>query len=72
METWLEWAKGPAFIGALSFMVLGLARHVVLTLWEVNRSMRRAGDKTISYQQIALGYPQVAAAFFKNEISLFL
>ena len=52
MESWVEWAKGPVFIFALTFMVLGLIRHVVLTLWEVARAMRRAGDKTLPYGQI--------------------
>ena len=54
MESWLEWARGPVFIFALTFMVLGLIRHVALTLWEIGRAMRRAGDKTLPYGQIAL------------------
>ena len=33
MQTWLEWARGPAFWFALTFMALGLARHVLLTAW---------------------------------------
>jgi nitrate reductase gamma subunit len=52
MEAWLEWARGPAFIFALSFMLLGLARHVLLTLWETYRVMQRAGDKQLPYKQI--------------------
>ena len=54
METWVEWAKGPVFIFSLTFMVLGLIRHVVLTLWEVVRAMHRAGDKTLPYRQIVI------------------
>ncbi len=38
MESWLEWARGPVFIFAFSFMVLGLVRHVALTVWEIVRS----------------------------------
>ena len=54
MEAWLEWAKGPAFLFAFAFMVLGLVRHVALTLWEIGRAVHRAGDKSISYGKIAL------------------
>ena len=54
MESWLEWARGPAFIFAFTFMLLGLIRHVALTIWEVVRAMRRAGDKTLPYRQIVV------------------
>ena len=54
MESWVEWARGPAFLFAFSFMLLGLIRHVVLTGWEVIRAMRRAGDKTLPYRQILI------------------
>jgi nitrate reductase gamma subunit len=52
MESWIDWAAGPAFIFALSFMLLGLARHLLLTIWEVVRAMSRAGDKSLPYRQI--------------------
>ncbi|MFH1530165.1 MAG: hypothetical protein ABIK09_05445 [Pseudomonadota bacterium] len=52
MEPWLEWARGPAFIFAFTFMVLGLARHVVMTAWETFRTMRRAGDKALPYSAV--------------------
>ena len=52
MEAWLAWAKGPAFVFALSFMVLGLIRHVVITVLETRRIMRRAGDKSLPSAQI--------------------
>lgn len=52
MESWLEWARGPAFMFAFTFMVLGLMRHVALTLWETARAMSRAGDKTFPYRQV--------------------
>jgi nitrate reductase gamma subunit len=52
MQTWIEWARGPVFAFAFTFMVLGLIRHVALTAWEVARAMRRAGDKTFPYRQI--------------------
>ena len=53
METWLEWARGPFFWAALTFMFLGLARHVLVTIWEVVRNTRRAGDRRLPYRQIA-------------------
>ena len=52
MENWLEWARGPAFIFAFTFMVLGLLRHLALTVLELVRAMRRAGDKTLPYRQV--------------------
>jgi nitrate reductase gamma subunit len=52
METWLEWARGPIFWFAIAFMVLGLARHVVLTLWALARTYSRAGDQTIPHAQV--------------------
>jgi len=53
MEAWLEWARGPLFRAAFVFMILGLIRHVVLTLWEVSAMMRRAGDKAFPFSRIA-------------------
>lgn len=47
MHAWLEWARGPAFIFCFTFMVLGLLRHAVVTVWETTRIMRRAGDKSL-------------------------
>ncbi len=52
MEYWLEWARGPAFIFSFSFMILGLGRHLALTLWEIGRVYRRAGDKSLPIRQI--------------------
>jgi nitrate reductase gamma subunit len=52
MEYWLAWARGPAFIFSFTFMILGLVRHLILTLWEINRAWRRAGDKSLPLAQI--------------------
>jgi len=52
MEAWVEWARGPAFVFAFTFMLLGLLRHAALTFWEVIRVMRRAGDKSLPYRQV--------------------
>ena len=47
MEAMIDFARGPLFVGAFSFMVLGYIRHVALTLMEVKRALNRAGDKTL-------------------------
>jgi nitrate reductase gamma subunit len=52
MEAWLEWARGPAFVFAFTFMVLGLIRHAVLTVAEMYRTMRRAGDQSLPYSKL--------------------
>jgi nitrate reductase gamma subunit len=52
MEAWLEWARGPAFVFAFTFMVLGLVRHVLLTVAEMRRTMRRAGDRSLPYSKL--------------------
>ncbi|MGD2153083.1 MAG: hypothetical protein PVG79_07415 [Gemmatimonadales bacterium] len=52
MDVWLHWAKGPLFWTALTFMLLGLARHLGLTVWEAARAYRRAGDKTVPFGQV--------------------
>jgi nitrate reductase gamma subunit len=53
MEAWLEWARGPAFVFAFSFMVLGLIRHVVLTIAAACKHLRRAGDPSLAYSKLA-------------------
>jgi len=40
------------FQAALVFAVLGLGRHVVMTVWEIVRVVRRAGDKSIPARQV--------------------
>src|SRR4030066_290411 len=47
-----RWAGGPFFIAAFSFMLLGLPRHVGITVWEVARAVHRAGDKNIPYRKL--------------------
>jgi nitrate reductase gamma subunit len=53
MDVWIDWAKGPLFWTALIFMILGLLRHVGLTVWEGVRAYRRAGDKNVPMGQVA-------------------
>ena len=52
MEVWLQLAKGPLFWVAFAVMVLGLGRHVALTLYEAVRAYRRAGDKDIPGRRV--------------------
>ena len=70
MEPWLEFARGPAFVFAFSFMILGLIRHLVLTVWEIVRAMRRAGDKTFPYRQVCFATATwlLPVAKLKNEL----
>jgi nitrate reductase gamma subunit len=52
MDTLLDWARGPVFLFAITFTVLGLLRHVALTVWEVTSAVRRAGDQTMPYRTV--------------------
>ena len=52
MDTWLEWARGPAFRACLAFMILGLIRHMAIILYETFRNVWRAGDKTLPYRAV--------------------
>lgn len=52
METALSWARGPMFWTAFTFMILGLLRHVVITIVEARRVIQRAGDKSVPYRQV--------------------
>lgn len=38
----------------MTFMIVGLARHICIALWDIRRAMRSAGDSTISYTQVAV------------------
>ncbi len=54
MEAWLAWARGPVFVFSFTFMVLGLIRHFSLTVWELGRTLRRAGDKSLPCRQLCV------------------
>jgi nitrate reductase gamma subunit len=43
---------GPLFWTALAFMVLGLIRHLGLTIWEGARAYRNGGDKSYPVGQL--------------------
>ena len=40
------------FWTAFTFMILGLLRHVVITILDTRRVMRKAGDKNVPYRQV--------------------
>lgn len=44
MEELLEFAKGPLFRLTFMIMVLGLLRHIVLTIFEMRRALSKAAD----------------------------
>ena len=44
---------GPLFWTALAFMILGLLRHVGLTLWEIGKAYKKAGDKNFPVGKLA-------------------
>jgi len=52
IESLLEWLRGPVFWAGLVFMVLGLGRHVAITVWGIIRTWRQAGDKTVPIRQV--------------------
>ena len=52
MDTWIQWLRGPVFWAALTFMILGLARHIAMTVWGIARAARQAGDKTFPYRKV--------------------
>ena len=47
METALEFAQGPLFRFAIAFMILGIARHVVLSVARYVQTRRRAASKKL-------------------------
>ena len=47
MDTLIEFGRGPLFRFAVALAVLGIVRHVVLSLWGVRQMLARAGDKRL-------------------------
>lgn len=52
MDAWLEFARGPLFRFAVLFMVLGLARHLILTILAIRRALAQAGDKDVPWKTL--------------------
>jgi nitrate reductase gamma subunit len=52
VDKWLEFARGPLFKLSFLFMVLGLMRHLVLTIYSIYRGIKKAGDKNLNYNQL--------------------
>jgi nitrate reductase gamma subunit len=53
METVLQWAQGPLFRLAIAIMILGLARHVVLSVTGFVRARQRASKKQLDVGEMA-------------------
>jgi hypothetical protein len=51
LGVWLQWARGPLFWGCLTFLVLGLLRHLVLTTWEAVRATRPTREGAVPYRE---------------------
>ena len=49
MDAWIALARGPMFRVALAACLLGLAYHLVNTLWMLHQSHRRSTDKELAF-----------------------
>jgi len=49
MQTMLQFAEGPLFRFALVVLILGLGRHVLLSVWGYLRARRAAGGKAVRF-----------------------
>jgi nitrate reductase gamma subunit len=47
MDTLIEFGRGPLFRFAVALAVLGLLRHVALSIWGMRQILRHAGDKRL-------------------------
>jgi len=52
LNTWIDLARGPLFRAALTFAVVGLVRHVIVTAWDMRCVMQRAADRQVPYRQV--------------------
>jgi nitrate reductase gamma subunit len=52
LNTWIDLARGPLFRAALTFALVGLLRHVVLTVRDMRRVLHRAADRQVPYRQV--------------------
>ncbi|MFC1679072.1 hypothetical protein ACFL2T_02550 [Elusimicrobiota bacterium] len=53
-QIWIEWGRGPLFKTCLAFMILGLARRAIMTLWDMAVIGYRAGDKVLPWRQVVI------------------
>ncbi len=53
MDSLLTFARGPLFCFCFLLMLLGLVRLGLLTLFDLARALRNAGDKRVPYGQLA-------------------
>jgi len=53
MAEWLAFARGPLFRLSFAVMVLGLARHLAVTVWGLIRAYQLSDDKNVSWRRAA-------------------
>lgn len=53
MDTWIAFARGPAFRVASAVLVLGLAYRLTLTLAQLGFAWWRAGDRRLPFREVA-------------------
>lgn len=54
MDSVIEFAEGPLFRLSFGIMLLGLARLVVIDIWNAIEAWRRAGDKSLAWKDAVL------------------
>ncbi len=54
MEQFLDFARGPLFRLTFAFMILGLARSVILTVWNIIQAWREAGDRSLPFGDVVV------------------
>lgn len=52
IDSFIEFGRGPLFRFAVAIAVLGLLRHVALSVWGLFLARRRAGDKRLAFWQV--------------------
>ena len=52
MEQWLDFARGPLFKFCFLFMILGLGRHLILTIIGIVKGVKFAGDKNFNFKRL--------------------
>lgn len=51
MDSAIEFAQGPLFRLTFGIMILGLARLIIIDIWNALEAWRRAGDKSLAWKE---------------------
>ena len=54
MDFWLQLLRGPVFWAGLAYLILGLGRHVAITVWGIVKTYQRAGDRSVPVRQVVV------------------